>query len=514
MNPVYILGLDAYDHVLMKKWAADGTLPNLAKLLSANPYWDLQSSTQVLQGSIWPSFATSCNPGRHGMYFVYQIKPGSYSLAKMQACDLRAEPFWNAACAAGHKTVILDVPKVGLGTHPRLVQVVEYGAMDHYAHYSSHPNDLAGQLRKSYGEHVLLKPFQQPVTDDQSRNLLAGLLDGVRQKNAMGMQLIEKYDPRLFVSVFGEAHAAGHHFWALMDGQAGRSDDPQLRQALQQVYIALDEAVGAFVEAYASRANILLVSGHGMDRDERSHWAMNDVLINLGLLSMPGRPAPAQEAPRGNQREPVKGGLLKRMDLGLRRIVKTYAPACITNRIHLMLQQKKDVDYANSIAWSLPSDHQGCIRLNVKGREPRGIVDKADYTKTVDRIVEQLGQLVNADTGNPIAEQIFKVHEIYGGGEHLDVLPDISVIWRNEPINRIRHPQKGEFAVSQAPWGVRCGNHRLEGFCIATGPDIHNGGYAGKANLQDIGASALALLRVPVPESLESVPLPHLLQDD
>ena len=62
MNPVYILGLDAYDHVLMKRWAADGLLPNFARLLSTSPYWDLHSSTQVLQGSIWPSFATSDNP--------------------------------------------------------------------------------------------------------------------------------------------------------------------------------------------------------------------------------------------------------------------------------------------------------------------------------------------------------------------------------------------------------------------------------------------------------------------
>ncbi|EGB14184.1 hypothetical protein DND132_0971 [Pseudodesulfovibrio mercurii] len=513
MNPVYILGLDAYDHVLMKQWAAEGALPHLAELLDSGPYWDLHGSTEVLQGSIWPGFATSADPGRHGMYFVYQMKPGSYSLAKMRADDMRAEPFWNAACAAGLETVVLDVPKVALGAHPRLVQVVEYGAMDHYSRYASHPRALAGRLRATHGEHVLLKPFRQPVTDDQSRDLLAGLLRGVRQKNALGMELIEEHDPRLFISVFGEAHAAGHHFWALMDGQAGQSGDPALRRALKEIYVALDQAVGDFIKRYASRANILLVSGHGMDRDERSHWVMDDVLIHLGLLSMPGRPDPARE-PRGNARRPVRGGLLKRLDLGLRRLVKEYAPAAVTDRIHLMLQQRKGVDHARSIAWSLPSDHQGCIRLNVRGREPQGIIDPVDYAGTVDNIVEQIGRLVNADTGNPIAERIFKIQETYAGGAHLDVLPDISVLWRNEPINRVRHPQRGEFAVSRAPWGVRCGNHRLEGFCLATGPDIRNGGHAGEADLQDIGASALSLLGVPVPDALESVPLPHLLAED
>ena len=309
--------------------------------------------------------------------------------------------------------MVVDVPKIALDRHPQLVQVVEYGCMDHYSRFSSHPSRLAGRIRKTHGEHVLLKPFRQPVTDDQSRDLLMGLLDGVRQKNAVGMQLIDKHSPRLFISVFGETHAAGHHFWALMDGQAGRSDDPALRQALLQVYIALDEAIGASLEQYESKANILLVSGHGMDRDERSHWVMDDVLVNLGLLSKSDRHEPARKSPQGNARKAVKGGLLKRMDLSLRQFVKAHMPSSITDRIHLMLQQKKNVDYAHSIAWSLPSDHQGCIRLNVKGREPNGIVDRKDYDATVDKIIEQISQLINTGSGNPIAEKIFKVHETY-----------------------------------------------------------------------------------------------------
>lgn len=93
-TPVILLGLDAGDIVLIEQWAAQGLLPAFAALLSTAAHGRLETPASVLQASVWPSFATACNPGKHGSYYLMQMRRGTNALTRIRADHLRRPPFW------------------------------------------------------------------------------------------------------------------------------------------------------------------------------------------------------------------------------------------------------------------------------------------------------------------------------------------------------------------------------------------------------------------------------------
>ena len=75
-NRLLVLALDMADGKLIRHWSAQGRLPHFASLLSSGTWIDLESTAQVLHTSSWPTFATGVLPGKHGVYFPYQPRPG------------------------------------------------------------------------------------------------------------------------------------------------------------------------------------------------------------------------------------------------------------------------------------------------------------------------------------------------------------------------------------------------------------------------------------------------------
>src|SRR5437899_4652838 len=86
-----LLGFDAANSDLIRRWAADGTLPHLRALMDRG----LVGDTLTVEGFIhatWPSFHTGTSPGRHGYHYVAQVKSGTY---QYQMTVLQPESFWS-----------------------------------------------------------------------------------------------------------------------------------------------------------------------------------------------------------------------------------------------------------------------------------------------------------------------------------------------------------------------------------------------------------------------------------
>ncbi|MCK4454425.1 alkaline phosphatase family protein, partial [Candidatus Parcubacteria bacterium] len=65
---VMVIGLDGATFDLIKPWAEEGVHGNLKSTI---PYATIPA---------WPSFATGCNPGKHGFYDFFKEKGNSYAL--------------------------------------------------------------------------------------------------------------------------------------------------------------------------------------------------------------------------------------------------------------------------------------------------------------------------------------------------------------------------------------------------------------------------------------------------
>jgi predicted AlkP superfamily phosphohydrolase/phosphomutase len=162
-------------------------------------------------------------------------------------------------------------------------------------------------------------------------------------------------------------------------------------------------------------------------------------------------------------------------------------------------------------------DYNGYIRLNVRGREPRGIVDPAQVPAVCAEIREGLLGFRDADDGLPVVADVVRVEEIVGrDGPRRGALPDLVVLW-----HRRHSAQASSGVVSErhgeirwpcgAPFGSgRSGNHTDHGWFVAAGPGIERGRAPRAFDTIDLMPTVFEWLEAPRPGFFQGRPIDEL----
>ena len=501
-RPVLVLALDMGDGRLIRHWAGRGHLPCLAELLARGIWLDLESTAAILHTSAWPTFATGSSPGRHGVYYPYQPKPG-YQQAQFIAPDRYGTPtFWALADRAGRRCLVYDVPETFPDTGFGGRAIFDWGTWAHYGERLSQPPGLLTDLKSRFGDYPLgLEAKRLGLGQPDPSDLEKRLVRSVAYKVDTAAWLLGAGDWDLAVIGFGELHPAGHYLWpAGADGleQAGGA----AFEPLQNVYAAVDRAVGALLGALPDDVATLVVSGDGV-RPNRCGWhLLPEVLRRLGHTRGPGEHAAGgQPASRRSLLGRIKG----MVPPGARRRIADNLPWWLRDRLDAHIRSA-DIDWSGTRAFALPTDLEGCIRINLKGREPEGIVEPgAGYAELCQRIRDELLDLTNSATGAPAVQKVHLRHDVFPGalGDHL---PDVIVTWNDEAaIGGLTSPQVG--LVEEASPDPRTGTHSTSGFLLAAGPD---GAAArrGDGHLLDVAPTVLQLLGIePASDTIEGRPL-------
>jgi predicted AlkP superfamily phosphohydrolase/phosphomutase len=305
----------------------------------------------------------------------------------------------------------------------------------------------------------------------------------------------------LAVVGFGELHPAGHYLWP-----AGAEGLEQAQEAafepLRNVYVAVDRAICALLEALPDEVTTLVVSGDGV-RPNRCGWhLLPEVLRRLGhTRGAAGDTADGNPAARGS----LLGRIKKMVPPGTRRLIADHLPWWLRDRLGAHLQSA-DIDWSRTRAFTLPTDLEGCLRINLQGREPEGIVAPgAEHALLCGHIREELLELINPATGAPAVRQVHLRHDVFPGalGDHL---PDIIVTWNDEaPIDGLSSPRVG--LVEEASPDPRTGTHSTSGFLLAAGPEVAPG-PGGHGHLLDVAPTVLELLGLePKYDTIEGQPI-------
>jgi predicted AlkP superfamily phosphohydrolase/phosphomutase len=502
-NKVVMLGLDACDVQLVKDWVAQGELSYFNKLMNQTTMMEVSSSCEVMSGSIWPSFFTSKTPDHHGMFYMLQMDNDAYNIKKTHAKDLQSEPFWSAL-ADDKRCTIIDLPKLGLVEKGDNVQVVEWGAADHYSQFQTHPSSLANLLTERFGPHVLHKEFVEPTSVEDYQSLFKALCEDLESKIAMCEYLLQQNQPDLFIAVLGETHSAGHYFWRFHAPEKDEVIPIDIQKPLLKLYKKLDACLQKFEQSLGENTNLFIFSGHGMVADNYPRWILNVVLEKMGVLHTLNKSKHMGNA--GPVKHKESSWLDKKIEITRQYINQHFIPKRLQTKLWLSKIQR-DIDFKKSQAWAMPSDLQGCIRINLEGREPTGTVKKSEYKQTIEQIIAVLKSLKNTETGAPIVDKIFKLRDIYADGNHTESLPDISVLWSNQNVEHIYSDLLGEIPIPNAA-RIRSGNHRPYGFCFAKGPDINHQHTCGQIDLMDLGPTVLKLIEPELKLSFTGTPLP------
>ena len=501
VNRLLVLALDMGDGDLIRHWSKQGHLPHFASLISSGTWMDLESPAQVLHTSTWPTFATGVHPGKHGVYFPYQPKPG-YQLAQhVQADQYGAATFWHLADRQGCRCVIYDVPETFPESGFRGKAVFDWGTWAWYGTPCAQPSALLKEVKSRFGRYPL--GFEAKRLGARMPDLEVmekGLLRSVEYKRSTAQWLLQREPWNLAVVGFCEPHPAGHYLWPANVDAVGRADENQMTPLLR-FYVALDQAVGVLLDNLPTDAALLIVSGDGVCPNRCAWYLLPAVLERLGYT------CPASGNEDGGAPRSLVGRAKSLVSAKTRRQIADLLPWWLRDQLGAR-EQAANIDWSKTRVFTLPTDLEGCIRINLKGREPQGIVEPGqEYSELCEEIRSRMVELTNPANGMPAVRRIWLRNEVFPG-ERQEQLPDLIVTWNNEaPFKSLASLRFGSIEDDNAD--PRPGTHSPYGFLLAAGAGVPSG-LQGSGRLVDVAPTAMKLLGLTLPAGLDGVPLSAL----
>jgi predicted AlkP superfamily phosphohydrolase/phosphomutase len=210
-------------------------------------------------------------------------------------------------------------------------------------------------------------------------------------------------------------------------------------------------------------------------------------------------------------------GLLRRFGEAVpvrwRRAAALHVPNALRNRI-MTLWSAGGIAWDKTQAFTLRADLQGYLRVNLKGREQRGIVPAgAPFEGLCDRLAEGLMSFRDSVSQEPIIAAVERIDRLYCDGDRRDRLPDLVIRWSDTPALAhvaVESPEFGRIERStpgRIPNG-RSGNHRGQGFLIAAGPGITSGPLGPGPDILDLAPTVVRMLgaRAELPLAGKAIP--------
>lgn len=412
---------------------------------------------------------TGLDPAGHGVFDILEYKPGATKRLPVTYRSIRARTAFEDLSEAGKTSIAANIPltfpapaikgKVIAGgvlpasrtyTHPQSLQ----RELDSHA-----PFPINGMSWTTY--HNRPEPFLQECADVTS------------QRQRSFEYLLDTTGWDLAVLVYVATDRIQHCLMEYISPDHPRYEelkDSPIAGKTRGLYRQLDDGLGRLLERTNENDLVILMSDHGHQPCTRA-CTIDRILSGLGFLQF-GRGSMAYNL--------VRWGPGRRMARRLYDLFKLHGRVSIPS---------SPIEWSKTRAYtSVVSTGEG-VSINLKGREPGGIVDPSDYEKVREELIAALSSFSDPDTGrNPIGA-IHRKEDVLSG-RFLDIAPDILLV--PAPLYSLTHAKT---AVEDADW--LSGDHRLEGVVVAAGPEVRSGPLDETVRLIDLMPTAMAALGVP-----------------
>lgn len=506
-----IIGLDGATFDLIRPWAAAGKLPHIARLMEQGSSAPLRSVPNQNSAPAWSSYATGKNPGKHGIYYFDERIEGGYQTRYLNGSFRQGDSWWMLASRAGKGVGVVNVPMSYPAEPVNGVMLAGLDAPGVHSHGFSHPPELIKELEQQVGGYIVEPGI--PSYMKMGRRDLAekAIFDAADKRAAYVRYLLTSRPWDVFHVTFTASDAAHHFFWRDMDPRHPEHDPDEAQHygdTIERVYRRLDEIVGELT-ALAPGAAVMLMSDHGGGFNQRGAEYLNDWLASLGLLHyVDESQRPLLEATRDRVKQaafaPLKWGY-QLVDRNLSREAKLRLVRMLPG-----LRERMETALAFSVIdWSRTKAYAYGARddlwINLKGREPRGIVPSSEYEALRDEIIATLYASRDVLDHQPVVEEVLK-REAVCHGPYLHKAPDLLIRWKTTRVIRgIYLPRPDRPAPPAPPFraNLNNGGHRLYGIFVLAGPGVRqNNAFAG-ADLWDLAPTILHYLGLSVPEDMD-----------
>ena len=488
-----VIGLDGVGFDLIAPWVEAGELPCLGRLIAEGTKGSLRSTIPPLTGPAWASFQTGVNPGKHGVFGWTKRRPGSYAISVVNGEDIDCPTFLELASESGKQVVSIGLP-VTYPARPVNGIVIPGMLTPRQDRAATYPPQVYSELRRAAPDYRFFPECAHRV---RLRAKVQELLVCAGEKAAAARHFMQHRNWDIFVVHFQVTDKVQHDLW----GVVKHGIDPLLA-----VFQEVDRLVGQLVEiAQRMGATVIVLSDHGMGPQEYT-FSINTWLWQAGYLH-----------PKGGLAGHLKRALF-RLGLTQRRLLRLglllypmvyqmgmadsfmdiIGEAKLAKLIASLFLSLNDIDWSRTRVYSRADIGHLC--LNLRGREPQGIVDETEADRLIEELIDRLKAVKNPRTGEPLLGDVFRREDVYHG-DKLAQAPDVLFLPRG--LRTIATGASGFYSKEVFDRPQLRANHRMNGIVIGHGPPFRTDHAIERARLVDLAANLLYLLDCPIPTYMD-----------
>lgn len=499
-----IVGIDGADWDVIDA-IGPGRLPVLASLRARGAWARLTSVLPFATLPNWTTFLTGADPGVHG---VFDFTQRDGYRVRFTSGSARAVPTLLARLDAMGKTCAsLSFP----GTYPpeRLERGLAMSGWDSPVAFEADrsfvwPPAAFDAITSRFGP-IRFDEVDEFSADAQRFHDTLGekLAEKITQRSALYEHLLGDRSWDVFACYFGETDTAAHHLFGCFDPKSPRHPEDTSRAAadgLPRVYEAIDRALARLIAKAGDGVEITLLSDHGSGGSSDKVVFLNRALAEAGLLAF----HPPQLGARATS-------MLKEAALTvLPPRVKERAFMAMGRALPGWLESRARfgaIDMTRTRVFSEELNYFPSLTINLRGREPSGVVDRTGRTALRKELEAFARGLVDPWSGERVIEAIHAREDVYFG-PLVDRAPDFVLeLAMHEGASYNLMPSNGAGSVFRrlAPdeWLGRKGrslpgSHRPRGLYLAAGASVRACGEV-TAHIADASATFLARMGLALP---------------
>jgi predicted AlkP superfamily phosphohydrolase/phosphomutase len=475
-----LVQFDAGNLALVEQLLDHGRLPHLAGLRARGLAVPLERSTQLfVEAGGYVTTYSGVEVEDHGIYSAFQWSAPEQRLRFFDELPAPAAA-WERLGRTGSRSLVIDQYESWIPRETNGLWMLNGWQFRHkLTSPFSTPRDANRALERRHSRPPTIEfPYGRPSQATLDR-LTEAFLGAAPRLADVTTDLVRRERFDLVWLTFGGPHQAGHYLW---NGSGAQ------RPVLEQVYASVDVALGRILEALPDDTDVIVFSPNGMSANQ----SRTDLLPGMLAAVLGGRRQSESDAGRG------PGSLIWRLRAlapaevraALTRPLPPKVVRELTARLHL-----RGVDWSRTRAFALPGDHNGYVRLNVRGRERDGIVDPGAADALMGELADGLASFHDLD-GTPAVAQVHRIARDLGPGERVDQLPDLVVRWSDRPSVTLEGVRSARFgAVSREGQGTgRPGNHTPEAWAVIAPGRARLRAPTRPPRIVDIAATACTLL--------------------
>jgi len=456
MRKALLMGLDCAAPDLLFNRFID-RLPNFRRMMERGAYGRLESTDPPITIPAWMVMASSRSPGAMGLYgFRHRMENSYKDIWIASSRRVKVKKIWDYVAEAGGRSCIVAVPP---SYPPVPIEGWLVGCFitpDAKRDYT-YPSELGREIEGLVGEYLPDVEFRI----EDKRGLIKGIYEMTEQHFEVVKHLMRTRDWQFFMFVEIGLDRVHHAYWKYFDEEHNlHQPGSEFEKVVEDYYAYLDGKVGELLEIIDDDTVVLIASDHGGKR-MKGAICINSWLAEQGLL-------------------------------------KLMRPVEKISRL-----EEADIDWEETVAWGW-GGYYARIFLNVKGREPHGVVDPEEYERVRNEIADRISK-IRGPNGEEWRTVVLKPDEVFA--ECRGDPPDLMVYFDDLYWRSAGTMGHGDIYLPENDTGPDDAVHDKMGLYIYYDQKKDLGGQAEDLRIIDVAPTILKAMDLPIPREMEGGPL-------